>query len=309
MTQVKGLCLQRVRSADRMDSDTSALAAANRRGVLAISASMACFIGNDTLVKVVSETLPASQLIFIRGAMAALLLVVAAQATGSLGRARSLIDGRVTARSLLDAVGTLAYLAALFHIPLATATAINMATPILVTVLAVLVLKEHVGPGRWLAVVAGFAGVMLVVQPAGAGFDAFTLLCLAGTVLHAVRDFSTRLIERSIPSLLITLSSTVWLAASAAAWGLFEDWQPVSARHYLLLAAASVLLTAAYFLLVVAMRTGEMSVVAPFRYSGLVIAVVLGYLVWGAVPNALACAGIVLLVAAGVFMMRRAAPH
>lgn len=288
-----------------MASDFSALAADNRRGVLAISASVACFIGNDTLVKVVSETLPASQLIFIRGAMAALLLVAVAQASGALRGARRLLDARVTGRSLLDAVGTLAYLAALFHIPLATATAINMATPILVTVMAVLVLKEHVGPGRWLAVVAGFAGVLLVVQPAGPSFDAFTLLCLGGTVLHAARDFSTRLIDRSIPSLLITLSSTVWLAGAAAGWGLFGDWQAVSGRQYLLLAAASVLLTAAYFLLVVAMRTGEMSVVAPFRYSGLVIAVVLGYLVWGAVPNALAWAGIALLVAAGVFMMRR----
>jgi len=82
-----------------------------------------------------------------------------------------------------------------------------------------------------------------------------------------------------------------------------RDWQPVDARQLGLLAAASVFLSGGYFLLTVAMRSGEMSLVAPFRYTGLMFALVLGFLVWGDVPNVLAWAGIALLVGAGIVVL------
>ena len=85
--------------------------------------------------------------------------------------------------------------------------------------------------------------------------------------------------------------------------GLVQEWQPVSAHSSALLAAASVFLGGGYFLLTVAMRGGEMSLIAPFRYTGLLFALVLGFLVWGDVPNALAWAGIALLVAAGSYVL------
>jgi drug/metabolite transporter (DMT)-like permease len=287
------------------------LRAANSRGVLAMSAGMASFVANDALVKVVSESLPASQLIFIRGLFATVLLLAAATAMGQLRRLPSLADRRVALRSGLDALATLTYLTSLFHLPIGNATAINMATPLVITVFAVIAFHERVGPGRWLAIAAGFTGVLLVVQPNGAAFNAYALLCLGGTLLHAGRDLLTRAIDPRIPTILITLATSVSVMLLAGTWGLWHDWQPVTAVQAARLLAASVFLSVGYHLLIVSMRSGEMSVVAPFRYAGLLFALVLGFVVWGDVPNALAWAGIALLVGAGLAVLhgqRRARP-
>jgi drug/metabolite transporter (DMT)-like permease len=288
-----------------MTSDASkALHADNRRGVLAISLGMASFVANDTIVKYVSQGMPASELIVLRGLMACALLSVIAHATGATRRLADVFDRRVMVRAGLDSLGTITYLVSLFHIPLANATAINMATPLVVTVLAVLAFREQVHAARWLAIAVGFAGVLLVVQPRGPEFSGYALLCLLGTLFQATRDFATRLIDRAIPSMLVTLSTAVAVTVLAALWSVFQEWQPLRPAQVGLLAAASVFLSGGYFLLTVAMRAGEMSLIAPFRYTGLVFAVALGYIVWGHVPDAWAWAGISLLLGAGLWSMR-----
>ena len=168
----------------------------------------------------------------------------------------------------------------------------------------VIAFKEQVGGARWLAILTGFTGVLLVVQPSGAAFNAYALLCLGGTLLHASRDLTTRTIAARIPSIIITLSTAIAVTLLAGVFGLVaRDWQPVNARQLGLLAAASVFLSGGYYLLTVAMRSGEMSLVAPFRYTGLLFALVLGFAVWGDVPNALAWTGIALLVGAGIVVL------
>jgi drug/metabolite transporter (DMT)-like permease len=284
-------------------SPAEALRAANRRGVLAMAAGMACFVSNDALVKFVSQSLPAAQLIFIRGAFATALLLAIAHALGATRHLRSLADRKVLLRAGLDAFATMTYLTSLFHLPIGNATAINMATPLFITLFAVIAFGERVGAGRWLAVATGFLGVLLIVQPSGDAFNAYALLCLAGTLLHAARDLTTRVIAPSIPSILVTVSTAVAVTVLSGAIAAFQAWKPVAAGQYALLAAASVFLGGGYFLLTVAMRGGEMSLIAPFRYTGLLFALLLGFLVWGDVPNAWAWAGIALLVAAGLYVL------
>jgi drug/metabolite transporter (DMT)-like permease len=209
-------------------------------------------------------------------------------------------------RALLDAVATLCYLIALFQLPLANATAINMATPLFITLFAIFAFGEKVGPARWLAIAAGFTGVLLVVQPRGDAFNAYALLCLGGTLLQASRDLVTRTIHRGIPSIVVTLSTAVGVTVLSAGWSLVQPWKPAGWPQLALLGVASVFLSGGYYLVTIAMRSGEMSVIAPFRYAGLLFAVVLGYLVWGDVPNALAWSGIALLVGAGLYMLHGA---
>ena len=269
-----------------------------------MSAGMASFVTNDSLVKYVSQTLPGSQLIFIRGLFAIVLVLAIAHAMRATGHLGALREPRVLLRAGFDAFATMTYLTSLFHLPLANATAINMATPLFITLFAVIGFSEKVGPRRWAALATGFAGVLLVVQPTAAGFNAYALLCLGGTLLHASRDLTTRTIAARIPSIIITLSTAIAVTLLAGVFGLVtRDWQPVNAQQLGLLAAASVFLSGGYYLLTVAMRSGEMSLVAPFRYTGLLFALVLGFLVWGDVPNALAWAGIALLVGAGIVVL------
>lgn len=276
-----------------------------------MSIAMAFFIINDTLVKFVSQSLPAAQLIFLRGVFATLLMLAVCSTMGVLRRgpdgalpALHLLRKPILVRATLDATASMVYLTALFHLPLANATAINMATPLFITLFAVLAFKEQVGTARWLAIGVGFAGVLMIVQPAAEGFNAWALLALGGTLLHAGRDLVTRIIPMNLPTLLITLSTAVAVMLLSGVISLFQGWQPFNLTQLGLLAAASVFLCAGYYLLILSMRAGEMSLIAPFRYSGLLFALALGWLVWRDVPNLLAFCGIALLVAAGLTMVR-----
>jgi drug/metabolite transporter (DMT)-like permease len=270
-----------------------------------MSLAMASFVTNDALVKSVSASLPAAQLIFIRGVFATLLLLAVAQAMGVLTvqKVRGALQKNVLVRAGLDSLATLTYLTSLFHLPIGNATAINMATPLFITVFAVVAYGERVQLARWLAVITGFIGVLLVVQPSSAGFNTYALLCLVGTLFHSGRDLMTRHIDRNISSLLITLSTAVAVTVLSGLLSVPQGWKPVAPFQLGQLAAASAFLSAGYYLIIVGMRNGEMSVIAPFRYAGLLFALTIGWAVWGDVPNTLAWAGIALLVGAGLYVL------
>ena len=285
---------------------------ANRRGIIAMTLSMASFIINDALVKYVSQSMPAAQLICIRGLMASLLLLAIAQASRLLGPAlragkgvtAPLLQRAVLLRSGLDALATMAYLNSLFHLPIANATAINMASPLFLTLYAMLAWRERVGAGRWLAILGGFGGVLMIVQPATSAFNGWALVCLLATLLHTARDLITRGIPPSVPSVIITLATAVSVTLLSGVWATIDGWQAVTPAQLALLGAASVFLSGGYYLVIVSMREGDMGVITPFRYSGLLFALVIGWVVWSDIPNPLAQAGIVLLVVAGVVMLR-----
>ncbi len=279
--------------------------AANRRGILGMVAAMACFVANDTVVKLLGASMPATQLIFLRGILATLIVLAVAHAAGTGVRLRQAVAPGVLPRALAESAATVLYLSALFHLPLANAAAINLSAPLFIVVLAVVLLRERVGLSHWAAVCAGFAGVVLVVQPGLDGFNRYALVCLAGAFFQAVRDLLTRRIDGAVPAVAITLTTSVAVTVVAGALSYFEGWRAFGLRELGLLALAAAFLMGAYALIVDAMRHGEMSLVAPFRYTGVLYAIALGYLVWGDVPNRLAWGGIALLVAAGLFVLQR----
>lgn len=273
-----------------------------------MSAGMVCFVLNDTLVKFVSDDLPASQLIFLRGVLAVLglLLLVYATDRSQFSRAGLLhmVDKWVVLRSMLDGVASLVYLSALFHMPLGNATAINMSTPLLIALLSGLLMGVHVSARNWLIIGLGFVGVLMVVQPQADGFNAWAWVALAGTVLHALRDLSMRFIAPEVPSTVITVGTALAATVLSGVWSIFTPWQAVSATHWGMMAAAAVFLSCGYFFLIKATRMADMSVVAPFRYIGLLTAVLAGYVIWDDMPNPLAWCGMLLLVGAGILMLR-----
>ena len=287
-----------------MFNSMAGLSADNRRGILAMSLAMALFIANDALVKQVSATLPGPQLIFIRGVMATTLVLIMAQAMGHLKNWRMLLNGKLWLRGIIDAMASLTYLTAVFHLPLGNATAINLASPLFITVFAIFFFKERVTVQRGTLILLGFAGVLMVVQPSADGFNVYAWLCVSATLLHATRDTLTRAIGLHVPALLITLSTAVSVAVAAGSITLTQTWVPVPEASMALLFCASLFLSIAYYFLIVAMRAGEMSLVAPFRYSGLLFALLIGYVAWDEVPNPLAWTGIGLLVVSGLLILR-----
>ncbi len=287
--------------------------ATNRKGIIAMCLAMALFIANDALVKHVSASLPAAQLIFVRGLFATSLLLIAALVMGALRPGalaqadawHQLTQRPVMARAALDALATMAYLTSLFHLPIGNASAINMASPIFIALYAAIAWREQVSISRWLAMAGGFTGVLLIVQPAADAFNAWSLLCLFATLLHTARDLITRQIALAVPSILITLTTSVAVLLLTGPWSLLQGWEPVNSGQLGLLAIASVFLSSAYYMVIIGMRYGDLSLVAPFRYTGLLYALLVGWLVWGDIPNAWSWCGIVLMVASGLFMLRR----
>ena len=276
----------------------------NRRGILAMSLAMAFFIANDALVKQVSATLPGFQLILIRGLMATGHIAIMAQAMGHLKNWRLMLNRMLWVRGVIDAVASMTFLTALFHLPLGNATAINLASPLFITAFAIYYFKERVTFQRGAFILLGFSGVLMVVQPASDGFNVYGVICVVATLLHAARDTLTRVISLRIPVLLITLSTAVAVSIGSGLATLTQTWAPVTDANLLMLFGASVFLSLAYYFLIVAMRSGEMSLVAPFRYSGLLFALLIGYLVWEELPNLMAWTGILLLVVSGLMILR-----
>ena len=277
----------------------------NRRGAMAMSAAMALIIVNDAMIKLVNENLSAAQTIAVRGLFATALVLAAVLASGQGHHLGKALELRTLGRAVLDVLGTFSYLFSLFNMPLAEATAINMAAPLIMVVLAVVFLREVVPWRRWLAVGVGFAGMLLIVRPGGASFNIWAGLCLAATVVNVLRDLYTRRIPSHVPSLIITVATASAVTLTACALTTVQGWQAMTGAQMSLLAGASVFLAVAYYLMIVAMRLGDASVVGGFRYSALPAAAVLGWVLWGQIPDPPALTGMVILVAAGLYLLQQ----
>ena len=278
----------------------------NTRGILAMSAAVLVFIFNDALIKIAAETVPAIQAIGVRGVFATLWVTLALVVTGAWRQLGGVAHPYVLLRGALEAASSIVYLVALFHIQFAIATAINLSTPLVFTALAVLLLKETVRWRRWSAVIVGFLGVLLVIQPRPGDIDVWAWVVLFATVLGAFRDVLGRYLPASVPTLVVSFASAAAVALVGCAWTFVEGWQPMTAREIGLLVASSLLLAAGYQFLVIALRSGaEFSVIGSFRYASILWALGIGYVVWGDVPNALALLGIAVIVGSGLYILHR----
>ncbi len=277
----------------------------NRRGVTSMVVGMVLFVGNDVLIKLASETVPLGQLMLVRGFIANVAIMLLLWGSGLMDKLPLLFNRVVLARGILDLLASILYLLALFNMPIANTSAIGMTSPLLMTAVAALFLRESVGWRRWSAIACGFCGVMLIVQPSAAGFNSWSLLAVASVVFIVARDLTTRRVGQGIPSLIVTAGTSIMVMLGGGAMTLAQGWVPMSPRAVILLTAAALFLIGGYQLIIDAMRHGELSLVGPFRYSALVFSLLGGYLVWGDVPNALAWIGIVTVVASGLYVLHR----
>jgi len=277
----------------------------NLRGIVAMSLGMAGFVTNDMLVKLASATLPTGQIIFLRGCMITVIVFAIALVTGALSRMRTVAHPAVAWRTVGEVFSTLLYLTALFHMPIADATAIVQAMPVVFTVVAALFLGEYVGWKRWIAVITGFIGILLIVRPGGEGIDPYSLFAVAALAFLVVRDVATRRIPFGVSSIAVTLITAIFVTTSGGVLGLTEVWVLPEGQTLLLLGSAAVMLTVGYFFVIEGVRYGEVAAVAPFRYTNLLWAVIYGVVIWGEVPDALALTGIALIVASGLVVVVR----
>ena len=269
--------------------------------------AMAAFTGNDALMKQVTQHLPLMQAIVVRGVISGVMLAALAMATGGLRLGIGPADrGPVALRTLAEVGATLTFLTALIHLPLANISAILQALPLAVTLASALVFGDRVGWRRLSAIGVGFVGVVLIVRPGVEGFTVWSLVAVASVLCVVVRDLSTRRLTGVLPTSTVALYTAGAVTAMGAVGMAFgPGWQPVGGGALTALTGAAVLIVVGYTFIIKAMRVGEVSFVAPYRYTSLLAAILLGWLMFGSLPDALTWAGSALIVASGLFTMWR----
>ena len=277
----------------------------NVKGILAILASACGFVINDALVKLTTAELPNGEIIFVRGVLATMILAAAATFSGAWRPPAVFLQPAMIVRLITSAGATMFIVAALRHLPLATTAAILQLTPLIVTAGAAVLLRAPVGWRRWMASAVGFVGVLLIVKPGSNSFVPEIWIALTSLLFTSTRDLTTRFIHSGVPSLLVAVASSAIVMLAGLTLFPFETWTFPSTRAWMLLTAASVCIYFAYYFGIVAMRIGEIAVVAPFRYSLVLLALLLSWIVWGYVPDMLSFAGMAVICGAGIYLLHR----
>jgi drug/metabolite transporter (DMT)-like permease len=277
----------------------------NLRGITAMLAAMAAFVVNDAMMKLASAELPTGQLMFLRGLFVVPVLAGLAMATAAPATLRALRHPGILARCFAEVAAAVLYLTALFHMPIADCTAILQFTPLALTAGAALFLGAPVGWRRWLATLAGLIGVLVIVRPGATAFNPYAGLALLSVVFIAARDLLTRNLSLEVPTIAIAFTSTTAVALASIGLLPFETWQWPSSQALLALIGAGAALLGAQYWIILAMRTGEIALVAPFRYSIILWAIVAGFAVWREIPDAASWIGIAIVTAAGLYTFLR----
>lgn len=250
--------------------------------------------------------LPLFQLLTLRGLLSSALIYALARHLGALTLRFPRRDwGLIGLRSLGEIGVAYFFLTALMNMPLANVTAVLQVLPLTVTMGAALFFGERVGWRRMLAIGVGFCGMLLIVRPGPDGFSSHAAFALVAVAFVTLRDLATRRMSPEVPSMLVTLVSAVSVLVFSTLASLSVEWAALNTRLVVLLLGSSLFIIAGYVLSVMVMRVGEVTFVAPFRYTGLLWALILGWLIFGDWPDSVTLIGAAIVVLSGLFTFYR----
>ncbi|MEZ5716022.1 MAG: DMT family transporter [Paracoccaceae bacterium] len=280
----------------------------NLRGIAFLIGAMALFATTDACVQLAAQSLPKGQVLATMGAGGALIFAVMTRARGHRIIAPDLLAWPTMLRNLMEIVATFSFATALMTVGISLASAVIQAVPLAVTFAAIVLLREPVGWRRWGAILVGFVGVLVILRPGMNGFDINALWAVAAMVALALRDVSTRLMPGTTPSPRIAFYGMATLALAGAVHMALVEGPHMPDTPTLAIQAGTIGFGAlGYLLMISAMRTGEISVVAPFRYTRIIFALAIGAAVFGDRPDAMTYLGCAITVAAGLYAFLREA--
>ncbi len=267
---------------------------------------MASFTCGDAAMKLALQHIPQYQAITIRGVMATLWLILLARAmkglTLRIGRRDAFF---LTLRSISEVLSTAVFIAALVHLDLPNLSAIMQALPLAVTLASAIVFREPIGWRRLSAILIGFVGVMIIVRPGLEGFSIWSVLGLATVFWVVIRDLATRKLSRNVPSVMVAVFASVSVTSTYAIVNVAMGWQPMDWHDAIPLVFAAVALLFGYLFSVMVMRVGDVSYTAPFRYTAMLWAMALGWLLFDVLPDFYTIVGATLVISTGLFTMWR----
>ena len=273
-------------------------------GIAAMLAATASFVVCDSFMKLVTADLPPFEVLFLRGVAASFACAVLLLVLGDWRAVSGALHPRALLRALGETLSVLCYIVALARLPIADVIAILQTAPLAVVLGAAFLLRDRIGPLRLVLVLAGFAGALMVAQPSADGVSPAALLAFASALLIAARDLVGRGVPAQIPVMVITFATNVMVMAVSGVLTLaVEGWVAPQGWHLAFLSCAGLFVTLGHVGVLIGYRLGRTVVVAPFFYSFALWGLISGLVIWGALPNALALAGIALIAGSGIALV------
>lgn len=293
-------------------------------GVLCALGASTAFSINDMGIKFLSGDYPLHQVVLVRASVALVFtMVIFMPLEGGLRNIRTKRPVTHLLRGLCVVSANMTFFAAIAALPLADAVAIFFVAPLLITALSVVILKEHVGPRRWAAILVGLAGVVIIVRPGGAGFQAAAVLPLIAATAYALLHIMTRRLGITesastmafyIQVTFVVVSAGIGLvlgdggfagATHPSAEFLLRAWVWPETPDLVIMAGLGAASATGGYLISQAYRISEAGLIAPFEYVALIMAVFWGFMIWGEWPDPVVWLGIALILGSGVYMALR----
>ncbi len=279
----------------------------NLRGIFFMTLSMGGFAVEDLFLKILSETVPVSQILIYVGISGTLLLSIISIIKRIPIVGNDIFSNKLfIIRSFADMMGVVLIMTSISLMPLSTVSSILQALPLFIIFGAVLIFKESVDWRRWSAVSFGFIGVILILKPGLSSFHSSSLIVLLGVACLALRDLVTRKISKNIHSLTVSLYAFILTTVGGIiSLPFFGNFITLKVTQWFVVLIITLFGCFSYFMLVLATRKGDISVISPFRYSRLIFALVLAILVLNERPDNLTLFGAAIIVVAGYYTIWR----
>ena len=278
----------------------------NFRGAVLMMICMAAFVLNDAFVRLAGDSLPLAQILFFRGLLTTIALLLVAFYTGVFKlKVPSQDKWLIFFRSATEALTAYFFLTAVMNMPFANVTAILQILPMTVTVAAAIVFKEKVGVFRISLIMLGFFGVILIINPAQDGFNKYAGYALISVLSITTRDLLSRKLSVDVPTLIPTVSASLGVLLFSILLITKTAFQPLDLQNSFFILAAAFFIIFGYYTAVLVMRSGEISFISPFRYTAVLFALMLGFVFFDEQPDGIAFLGMTIVIISGIALMIR----
>ena len=279
----------------------------NFKGILLMLIAMAGFTMEDLFMKKLSVNLSTGQILITLGFGSSLVFALMAKSKGYKLTAKIFWSKGMIIRQFAEGIAAVAFITSLTLIPLSTVAAVFQATPLVITMGAALFLGEAVGWRRWLAIIVGLIGVLIIIRPGLNSFDPNVGYVLIAVLFVTVRDLITRKLPMNVPSTIVSFQAFASLIIAGGVLIFLSDQKIVGLdKNQIYFVLGGIIFgVIGYYCIVASTRIGEAGVVTPFRYSRLLFAIIIGFLFFNERPDFLTLLGASIVIMTGIYTVLR----
>ena len=275
----------------------------NIKAALLVVVAMTMITTNDAIVKHLTQAFDIGQIMFIRGLLVCVIFAGFLQVSKKPIISKRAFHRWNIIRGILELGATFAFLTGLSMLPLATAAALGFSSPIFLAVLVAILLDEKVGWARWLVIISGFAGVLMITNPFSDEMNWAVIFPIVCAILVALRDLAIRYVPDDIPSMQVAFTNAWIVMLGGGMLTIYQGWGFVEPSWYIWFPVLAAAIFCGYISYIVGTRMGELSFIGPFKYTSVVLAIIIGYLVWGEAPTMLMLSGAAVIILSGIALL------